>query len=451
MPRTFPIFNSLIRAERRLNEEYRKMLTFASQGKRSNAIPSATLPREMMAYLLVVAGLWGLSLLNALLRLRTRSFPDAFAYLFLINPEFDLLCYVDRFHLLHHAGFYDLPSYPWNYPAPCALIYRFFYRFAIHNKPLIIVTAFIVTVLLLLLVSGFLLGRAMARRGLGPKRAALFLAASAVLSWPIYFAVQRGNIEAVLWVGLAAALAAYVRRQWMLAAVLLGIVTAFKLYPILCFALFLKPRRYREMAAGLLSAAGITAISLLYLGPTLQVAARNTVFGIKRFLKLYSLLYDPLVIGYDHSAFSLVKVLSVSHQEAIPAYLSHYTLIAGAVATLLFFGRVWRMPRPNQLMMVCAVVVLLPSTSFDYTLQSLYIPWAWMLLLLLSAHRSGKRIPGAMAAMICLAILLGPETFLRHGGVLFAGQIKALTLLALIAISMWFRFEEEKAQISLEV
>lgn len=415
-----------------------------SKGEASNQVLSRSLPKELSVYLLVAGVLCGLSLADAFLRLRTSSFPDAFAYLFLINPGFDLLCYVERFHSLHTASFFTLPGYPWNYPAPCALLYRFFYHFGNNNQPQsTIVAVFSVTVAVLLLIAGVLLSRALARRGLDQRRAALFLLGSALLSWPIYFAVQRGNIEAVLWIGLAATLAAYVRRYWMLAAVLLGVVTAFKLYPILCFALFLRPRRYRELAAGLLSAVAMTAISLLYLGPTLQVAASNTALGIQRFLRIYSFLYDPLVIGYDHSAFSLIKVLNVTNPQAIPVYLSRYTLIAGAVATLVFFARIWRMPRPNQLLMICVVTVLLPSTSFDYTLQSLYIPWAWMSLLLVSAHRSGKRIPGAMAAMVCFAVLLGPETFLRYGGVLFAGQVKALTLLMLIVISMWFRFEEE--------
>ncbi len=50
-----------------------------------------------------------------------------------------------------------------------------------------------------------------------------------------------------------------------------------------------------------------------------------------------------------------------------------------------------------------------------------------------------------MAAMICFGLLLGPETFLQWHGVIFAGQFKALVLIALTAISLLYPFHESKA------
>ena len=358
-----------------------------------------------------------------------------------MGPSGDLLCCRENFSALHTTGFFS-KGFSWNYPAPCVLIYRFFYQFqSLGNSA--VVAAFFTAVVLAIVFFANLLQNALHRRGLTRARAVVFVSAAAVLSWPIYFSLERGNIEALLWPGLALSTVAYFRGQWMLAAILIGMVASFKLYPVLFFALFLGPRRHREMAAGLLASLVTTAGSLLYLGPTLGAAAWYTLRGIHHFTKGISSQYNPDGLTVDHSAFVLVKLLSASHPQSIAAYLPRYELLAGTMALAIFFMRTWKMPRANHVLMLSACMVLLPATAFDYTLQSLYIPWAWLCLLLVAAQRSGRRIPGALPAMLCFAVLLAPELFLNFGQRIFACPLKALVLMALIGISMIYPFADE--------
>lgn len=161
---------------------------------------------------------------------------------------------------------------------------------------------------------------------------------------------------------------------------------------------------------------------------------------------MYTLKYDPLVIGYDHSVFGIFKVLFVSHQASYAVLLHRYLLTVAVIMTALFFWRIVRLPRPNQVLAIIVATVMLPPTSFDYTLQSLYIPWALLALLCVAARSRSERIPGMMPTMICFGLLLGPETFLQWHGVIFAGQLKALVLIALTAISLLYPFPESNVR-----
>jgi hypothetical protein len=416
------------------------MKFFHSKGSAEDH-PVGSLPRELAMYLIVVLILWAISLFNVSHPWCVINLNARFIGLLRLDPQGDLLCCRVNLNSLHTADFFN-KGYSWNYPAPCVLIYQFFYLF----QPLgssAVVAAYFVAVILPIVFFASMLQNAMSRRGLTRARAVFFVSAAAVLSWPICYSLERGNIEALLWLGLALSIVAYFRGQLMLAAILIGIVATFKLYPLLFFALFLRPRRYREIAAGLGASLVTTVVSLLYVGPTLGAATWYTLRGIHRFIKGFSSNNSPGDLTLDHSAFVLVKLLTASHPQSIASYLPRYELLAATIALAIFFIRTWKMPRANQVLMLSSCMVLLPATSFDYTLQSLYIPWAWLCLLIITSHRVGKRIPGAMAAMLCFAVLLAPEIFLDPGQRLFAGPLKALVLMALIGISMIYPFVDE--------
>lgn len=417
------------------------MSYFRNQGE-SNGHPGGSLPRELAVFLLVVVILWAISLIDVFHQFGAIG-PSRFLLLIYGAPQGDLLCCEDNFRALHTVSFFT-QGFVWNYPAPCVFIYRLFYLFwPTGQGSNAVVAVYFATAVLPIIGCCILLENALHRRGLTRTWAIFVVVATAILSWPIYYSLHRGNIESLLWVWLALAVLLYVRRQGMPAAILIGILTAFKIYPIIFFALFLRPRRYREIAAGLAAGLVTTIGSLLYLGPTLKGAAWYTLRGIHYFVQSFSSHYTLWGLRVDHSAFILVKLLSATHPQSLPAYLPLYELFIGVIALVCFFARTWKMPRPNQVLMLTAAMVVLPATSFDYTLQSLYIPWAWLALLIVSAHRAGKRVPGAMPAMLCFAVLLAPEMFLEFGGRSLAGPLKALTLIALIGISMIYSFPEE--------
>ena len=384
-----------------------------------------------------------MSIGDAFWEARSTGLESAFSKIKMINPQADLLCYSDWFRSLHRTSFWDTPHTLWAYPAPSALLYRYLYLAAgsPHAKTMIILTYALTTFALLTPVL-FLAGKAFHKAGLTAGWAFACISASALFSWPIYFAIERGNIEIFLWLGMAAGIYAYYYGRFTTAAMILGVVAAFKIYPLLCFALFLQPLRWRQIATGAVAMTLTTIVGLRFLGPTISLGAVNTANGVSEFVATYSGRLDSLANGYDHSLFGLVKVFCYFSGKSIPAYLHRYTLVAGACALILFFAKGIKMPRLNQVMMLVIATVTLPATSFDYTLQSLYIPWAWLCCLIIGAHRQKRSYPGAMAALVCFALILGPETFLQYRHILFSGQFKAGCLLALLAVCLRYPFAD---------
>lgn len=403
------------------------------------------LPRELRTFLLINCTLWFLSLAKPLLLFARSRNVDSFDSIAMANPFFDFYAYLSSVLNRHTADLFTAPGFPWNYPAPSIFVYAFYY--AVDRRGHIALFGFYCFLFTVAAILAFImvrLARRFASYGLSGSTAIGFLVLSLIVSWPIYFAIERGNIELLLWLGVAAGIWFYLRKQWWLAAIFLGTTAAFKLYPILCLALFLSARRFKELAAGVLTMVVVTLVALAYIGPSIPYAFHATQIGVGHFVSMYTLKYDPLASGYDHSVFSIVKLLFLSH-PAIYAFLLHrYMLGVALIMTALFFWRIVRLPRPNQVLALVIATVLLPPTSFDYTLQSLYVPWALLALLCVAARSRTQRIPGMMPAMICFGLLLGPETFLEWHGVVFAGQLKALVLIALTAISLVYPFHESK-------
>lgn len=403
------------------------------------------LPRELRTFLLINCTLWLLSLAKPLVLFATTRNVNSFDSIAMANPFFDFYVYLSRLLHRHSANFFTAPGFPWNYPAPSVFVYSLYY--AIDRRSHISrfgFYCFLVSVAAILAFIMRRLVRTLARYRLPRPTSIVFLLLSLAFSWPIYFAIERGNIELLLWLGVAAGVWCYLRNRWWLAAIFLGTTAAFKLYPVLCLALFLPAKRFKELAAGILTMAVATLVALAYIGPSIPYAFHATQTGVANFVSMYTLKYDPLASGYDHSVFGIVKVLFLSHPASYAALLHLYMLAIALIMTALFFWRIVHLPRPSQVLALIVATVLLPPTSFDYTLQSLYVPWALLALLCVAAQSRSERIPGMMAAMICFGLLLGPETFLQWHGVIFAGQFKALVLITLTAISLLYPFHESK-------
>ena len=73
----------------------------------------------------------------------------------------------------------------------------------------------------------------------------------AMLSLPVTFAVDRANVDLILFVMLVFGIAALERKYGMLAGTWLGLMAATKAIPVLYLLLFLRGRRLRYLVAGL--------------------------------------------------------------------------------------------------------------------------------------------------------------------------------------------------------
>ncbi len=335
------------------------------------------LPKPLVLFVALVLALALGSWLDAAVGYLRQGKPGL-SYLWMYYPGFDFVDYTLQFPYLHTPQFFTLPVFPWVYPAPAIFVLYPFYRIVLLTNRATGFAVFALAVLGVNTAVGWRFRAKLLRLGISRGAAFTLLASVTLFGWPLYFALQRGNIESLLWVGVALGVTCFARGRYRGAAILFGAVGSVKLYPLLFLALFLKPRRFGEMALGLGVAGVVTLLGLRCLSPDIGFAWQQIRLGIQRWGLITTNTYLPSGIGTDHSVFGLIKQCTLGGVLRYPHALDWYFAAAAVVCSALFLGRVVRLPRLNQLLFLACATVLLPPTSYDYTLVSMLIPWGWM-------------------------------------------------------------------------
>lgn len=403
------------------------------------------LPREMLTFLCLNFLLFAICLCFILYRVHyDASYAHGLIPTILSRPLFtDLLALSTNMRMLHDPGFFTNPP-PWNYPAPAVFLYRLLLLRIFRPFPnegelfyLVLVSAGLITVLIAT-------AKTLVRKGLSTGWAWAYPLLTLLLSWPVFFGIRQGNIEALTWLVVAAAVWACFQDRWWLAAVLVGLVAGFKIYPILLLALFLKRRKYIEIGLSLLTFVLFNVAGLAYIGPTIPIAFRHIRGGVKLLTELafYPGLLDRNYLAVEHSMVSLLRILTTAHPEYMTTLSRFYLPAAGLLMLIYYFAFIWKLPRTNQLLALSIAIVLLPPKSYDYTLVMLYVPWACLVFLSLGAARRGLKVKGLTVAMVLMALIVSPELYIKFQGYYSAGQFKTLCLLALLFVAARFPFPD---------
>jgi hypothetical protein len=402
---------------------------------------SSKLPRPLFLYAFLILFFWLLSVLPLIIR---STHLWSAATLWIVPPFYDFGCYYQQLRYLHTPQFWTYTSTSWDYPAPCILVYQLFYAFNRGTggpHPVFFgFLAYLIFVAGVLAIAGIALGRAVHRRGIAWPSIAPFLGISLLLCWPLFFGMERGNIEFFLDAGIALGIYAYIERKWWLAAIILGLFGAGKLYPLLFLSLFLPARRWKEFAAGLCTAIAITAFSSHWIGPAPPNSQQpvGVTHVLLNWIHANALNIDLRTIGYDHSIFGTIKEIGHNHPEWFAPMAIAYACIGSVLMLVLFFTKLWKMPRPNQLLAVTIAALLLPPTSFDYTLDLLLPAWAWIMLETTKTPVSLSNRKAHLLLFAGFAFLFAPEAFLTWHGLLISGQFKmcCLVLMFLFALTV---------------
>ena len=325
-----------------------------------------------------------------------------------------------RFDLFHSAAFFTQGDYRFLYPAPGALFYEVF-----HPLPHRVFIFGLVLVLAACLAAA-LFARALIISGMTVAKAVGITVTGCLLSYPLWFELERGNIELYVWLIAALGIWAVYRGKGYSAAACFGIAGSLKIYPICYLGILLARRKVKEIAFGLAVAVLVTAVSLWADCPDMRVAIHGIKAGLALFQLNYVQHYDPVVVGFDHSLFALSKRLFHPTDRGLGHLSIKYTATVGIAALIIFFGRIVKMPLANQVLALTVAMILLPPVSFDYTLLHLYTP---LCLILLTVRGLPYVVPS-------LALAISPLTeFIYHGST-FGGQIRALLLLHLFVLAL---------------
>jgi hypothetical protein len=363
----------------------------------------------------------------------------------------DFLCWAPRFNYLHHLEFFSAdPRLFWNnpaldevfmYPAPGAGLFALFYSYKAH--PLFLFLGVTAGCMLAAVAIFYVKLR---KAGLNTAPALKFVVLAMVFAYPFWFEYDLGNMEIVIWILMVAAMWAYFTDRMYLAAALMGIAGSVKFYPLVFLVLLWERKQYRAIGLALVVVAAMYLVCLWMIYPDLGIAWHGTQAGMQAFREKYMLPFR-FETGFDHSIYGLLKraVSGLGHQPVRMAEIHHmdkiYLLLVAAVGVMAYFVRIRHLPILNQVLALTVATILFPPLSNDYTLMHLYVPWALLVLFVLRKH-GGPPTPGLLAAFMCMAFLMSPETEFIHKGITVAGQMKCVVLIALFVISLWYPFRE---------
>lgn len=363
----------------------------------------------------------------------------------------DLMGFEARFQLFRRPGFWEFSGDPFTYPAPLALVFAGVYSIP-HALRWYSMACGLAAV-----AWALWLARGLWKRGVAPGLSGLFAAVVLVTAWPVAFLLDTGNIEGVVVVTLAGGILAFCGKRWYLAAMLIGLAGAMKLFPLALLGLLLAARRYRASALGFVVAALVNVASLAIVGPTVGDAQRGVNAGLAVLLDGERIADTPVLV--NHSLWALLKwgyvrvdhwVHPVAAGPGTPLWaeraareflvcgqlLTWYVAAAAVAGVALYLLRLRRMPTLNQILGLTLCAVLLPPVSMDYTLTHLLVPFG--LLAMYAARRKGLA-PGLGFCFACFAILL-TAGILHRQPIEFSPLMRTVLLIALLIAVVRYPF-----------
>jgi hypothetical protein len=335
----------------------------------------------------------------------------------------DLLDWVPQFRALHTEAIFHQRLLN-VYPAPLSVLYASFVPFGRWA-----LAAYLTFAFLLASVTLTFFGKHLITLGLAASSTFALLATVFLTSYPFWFLLHTANLELFVWACTLTGVWAFSREKPTTAAIFFGLAAAMKLYPLLYLALWLHRRTWPRILQSLAVAAAAMGASLWAVYPNIPVSLREMRAGTAVFIARDGLHWLPGQAGFDHSAFSFLKtILPTFTPETTARLLSAYLVLATLTATWLWFANIRHKPVLNQLLFLTIGTILLPPTSYDYTLVHLYAPWGLLVLALAAGRQPTK---ACWIALASLAILFTAQGYIIAAGNHFAAQLKCLALLSL--------------------
>jgi Glycosyltransferase family 87 len=356
----------------------------------------------------------------------------------LFDPQARFSDLTDYYYKIHHLSqggpglARGLPIFV--YPAPALFVYSFF--ILLFPYP---VLAFLVFSEVVFIVGFATLRRTIGSGGQVSRLVNATLALTFVCSYPMLFLLDRANIEIVVFVFAYAGLVCFVNEAFLASSVFFAAAACIKPFPLLFFYLFLKKKRYKEIALAVVIVGIVNLIAMEWLGPTLPLAYASLQEGATAFLNTYVLSYRKDEIQFDHSLFSCVKqaiqlYLGWPPAEAMRrATLAAYFVYMPAASFLVIWcgWYFWRKPVLNQLFAVVLLMLVVPPVSYDYTLIAVYLLWGTFLICL----TRDDCVERPYLFLISFALLMTPQSYLHTDRFGFGGQFKAVVILFLLIVA----------------
>ncbi len=204
------------------------------------------------------------------------------------------------------------------------------------------------------------------------------------LSYPFFFAIDRGNFEIFVFVFLLIFVFLYQKQRYWSAAIILGFAAALKIYPLIFVILFLKDKKFKEVIISMFVMIGLTLFSLaMFEGgfiTNLKYLWNFSNINNNWLFISFTSLDEGTYVQRGVSLLTLIKV--VFHQLQIPVseilsqkFILIYLVFVSMATLLIVYYVIWienTLWKNLALLTVCMLV--LPTLSADYKLLHMYLP-----------------------------------------------------------------------------
>jgi hypothetical protein len=256
-------------------------------------------------------------------------------------------------------------------------------------------------------------------------------------SYPVLFALDRGNFEIIVFLFFAGFLwCLHSGRSWP-AAVLLSVAIALKGSPLPFAGLFVIRRQWRQLALCLSLTLGWTFTGLQILHPPATVALKSFLRNLGYYSNIYVSGQDGWT--YGHSLYGGIRGVAnliggPDTREAVSKALAEPFLLLGSISLIAVFaflalrsGPLWL--RTTQ---ATAALLLLSPVSADYRLLLMLAPLALFLA-------ESDELPFDRWVAVAFGVVLVPKTvnvafglFGRHFGLVVGAILGPVALISLL-------------------
>ncbi len=272
-----------------------------------------------------------------------------------------------------------------------------------------------------------------------------------LMSYPLLFEITTLNLEGIVFVFVCLFIFLYRRGDWAPAAFCLAAAASMKLFPAVFLVLYVRDRRWRDLAACIALAIALSFLPLLifdggFFGPG---QLPGYLHRLHESLGMYSALMIFSVSGmhFGHSLLNAWQAVAGPYYPGTSKILWPYMVFAAAcflaaAAYVTFVEKIlWR-----RVAVLTIAMCLLPFTSTDYKLMYFLIP-----LYLFINHRAE---PGEwrldLTFIIMFSLLLIPKAALYSDlwGDVYGSMntvINPLVMIAMLATIIWSGFARTKA------
>jgi len=240
-----------------------------------------------------------------------------------------------------------------------------------------------------------------------------------LLTYPILFCLDRGNIEMFLLIFLGLFSYFYYRKQVLLGAFFLGLAISLKLYPAVFVVLLISDKKYKACIWSLCVAAGVTLLALLLFKGGFWA---NIIYIISGFnTSLWSGFFElngQFQRGVSlYSLFKMILLLTISKTGLVQAasinmglFLKVYTVIAFLIFIFIsIYILLIETERWKKMSLLVFSMLLLPHFSADYRLIHLFIPIVYFINSRTESSRS-------IVYSLLFALLLIPKNYYYFQG-----------------------------------